>query len=143
MQTTTIQGQYVDILNKRIFPATVLIQEGIIESITECTAAPNQYILPGFIDSHVHIKSSMLVPSSFARLAVVHGTIGSISDPHEIANVCGLEGVQYMIDNGKKVPFHFFLVHQAACLQPHLKLQAHPLIVSLLQSFWLLQTYII
>jgi len=108
MHTTTIQGQYVDILNKSIYPATVLIQEGIIISITECTAAPNQFILPGFIDSHVHIESSMLVPSSFARLAVVHGTIGTISDPHEIANVCGLEGVQYMIDNGKKVPFHFF-----------------------------------
>jgi adenine deaminase len=108
MQTTTLQGQYVDILNKRIYPATVLIQEGMIESITECTTAPNQFILPGFIDSHVHIESSMLVPSSFARLAVVHGTIGTISDPHEIANVCGLEGVQYMIDNGKKVPFHFF-----------------------------------
>lgn len=108
MQTTTIQGQYVDILNKRIYPATVLIQEGIVVSITECATAPNQFILPGFIDSHVHIESSMLVPSSFARLAVVHGTIGTISDPHEIANVCGLEGVQYMIDNGKKVPFHFF-----------------------------------
>ena len=108
MQTTTIHGQYVDILNKRIYPATVLIQEGVIASITECREAPNQFILPGFIDSHVHIESSMLVPSSFARLAVVHGTIGTISDPHEIANVCGLEGVQYMIDNGKKVPFHFF-----------------------------------
>jgi len=108
MQTTTIHGQYVDILNKRIYPATVLIQEGVIASITECKEAPNQFILPGFIDSHVHIESSMLVPSSFARLAVVHGTIGTISDPHEIANVCGLEGVQYMIDNGKKVPFHFF-----------------------------------
>jgi adenine deaminase len=108
MQTTTIHGQYVDILNKRIYPATVLIQEGVIVSITECDEAPNQFILPGFIDSHVHIESSMLVPSSFARLAVVHGTIGTISDPHEIANVCGLEGVQYMIDNGKKVPFHFF-----------------------------------
>ena len=108
MQTATIHGQYVDILNKRIYPATVLVQEGMIVSITECDEAPNQFILPGFIDSHVHIESSMIVPSSFARLAVVHGTIGTISDPHEIANVCGLEGVQYMIDNGKKVPFHFF-----------------------------------
>ena len=108
MQTTTIQGQYVDILDKRIYPAILSIEDGRIVSITECDEAPNQFILPGFIDSHVHIESSMLVPSSFARLAVVHGTIGTISDPHEIANVCGLEGVQYMIDNGKKVPFHFF-----------------------------------
>jgi adenine deaminase len=108
MQTTIIQGQYVDILNKRIYPAMLSIEDGKIVSIAECDEAPNQFILPGFIDSHVHIESSMLVPSSFARLAVVHGTIGTISDPHEIANVCGLEGVQYMIDNGKKVPFHFF-----------------------------------
>ena len=108
MQTTTIQGQYVDILDKRIYPAILCIEDGRIVSIIECDEAPNQFILPGFIDSHVHIESSMLIPSSFARLAVVHGTIGTISDPHEIANVCGLEGVQYMIDNGKKVPFHFF-----------------------------------
>jgi adenine deaminase len=108
MQATTIQGQYVDILNKRIYPAILKVEQGIIVSITETNEAPEHYILPGFIDSHVHIESSMLVPSSFARLAVVHGTIGTISDPHEIANVCGLEGVQYMIDNGKKVPFHFF-----------------------------------
>ena len=106
--TATLHGHYVDILNKRIYPAILAIEEGMIASITECDAAPNQFILPGFIDSHVHIESSMLVPSSFARLAVVHGTIATISDPHEIANVCGLEGVHYMIDNGKKVPFHFF-----------------------------------
>ncbi len=108
MQATTIQGQYVDILNKRIYPAILKLEQGIIVSITETNEAPGHYIMPGFIDSHVHIESSMLVPSSFARLAVVHGTIGTISDPHEIANVCGLEGVQYMIENGKKVPFHFF-----------------------------------
>ena len=104
----SISGQYVDILKKHIYPATITVQDGIIQSIESSIDAPLQYLLPGFIDSHVHIESSMLVPSSFARLAVVHGTIGSISDPHEIANVCGLEGVQYMIDNGKKVPFHFF-----------------------------------
>ena len=104
----SISGQYVDILKKHIYPATITVQDGIIQSIESSIDAPLQYLLPGFIDSHVHIESSMLVPSSFARLAVVHGTIGTISDPHEIANVCGLEGVQYMIDNGKKVPFHFF-----------------------------------
>ena len=80
----------------------------MISAIREIPAAPQQFILPGFIDSHVHIESSMLIPSAFARLAVIHGTIGTISDPHEIANVCGVEGVHYMINNGKKVPFHFF-----------------------------------
>ena len=103
-----LSGQYVDILNKKIFPATITINNNVITEIEACEDAPKQYILPGFIDSHVHIESSMLIPSSFAKLAVVHGTIGTISDPHEIANVCGVEGVQYMIDNGKKVPFHFF-----------------------------------
>ena len=71
------------------------------------TADTDHYILPGFIDAHVHIESSMLIPSEFARLAVVHGTVATISDPHEIANVCGMKGVEYMIDNGKTVPFKF------------------------------------
>ena len=89
----TVTGQYVDILGKKIFPAMVTVKDGIIASVTHCEEATNHYILPGFIDSHVHIESSMLIPSSFARLAVTHGTIGTISDPHEIANVCGIEGV--------------------------------------------------
>mgnify|MGYP001314844745 FL=1 len=93
METTyTVSGQYVDILEKKIYPATLSIHNGLIEKITPCENAPNQFLLPGFIDSHVHIESSMLIPSSFARLAVVHGTIGTISDPHEIANVCGVKG---------------------------------------------------
>lgn len=103
-----IKGQYIDIVGKRMFPAAISVQEGVISAIREIPAAPQQFILPGFIDSHVHIESSMLIPSAFARLAVIHGTIGTISDPHEIANVCGVEGVHYMINNGKKVPFHFF-----------------------------------
>ncbi len=103
-----IEGQYVDIVRKQIFPAVVTISHGLITAIEKIPVAPNHFLLPGFIDAHVHIESSMLVPSSFARLAVTHGTIGTISDPHEIANVCGIEGVHYMIDNGKKVPFHFF-----------------------------------
>ena len=103
-----VEGQYVDIVHKKIFPAAVHIANGIIEKIETLDTAPLQYLIPGFIDSHVHIESSMLIPSSFARMAVVHGTIGTISDPHEIANVCGVDGVHYMINNGKKVPFHFF-----------------------------------
>lgn len=63
------------------------------------------YVTPGFVDAHVHIESSMLIPSEFARLAVVHGTVATVSDPHEIANVCGVDGVKFMIDNGKSVPF--------------------------------------
>ncbi|MEY4097594.1 MAG: adenine deaminase [Bacteroidota bacterium] len=106
--SVSISGQYVDILKKHIYPATISVKNGIIESIESTIEAPMQYLMPGFIDAHVHVESSMLIPSSFARLAVTHGTIGTISDPHEIANVCGMEGVQYMIDNGKKVPFHFF-----------------------------------
>jgi len=103
-----IKGQYIDIVGKRIYPAAIEVKDGIISSIQPIEEAPNKYILPGFIDSHVHIESSMLIPSAFAKLAVIHGTIGTISDPHEIANVCGVEGVHFMIDNGKKVPFHFF-----------------------------------
>ena len=103
-----IEGHYVDIARKKIFPALVTIDNGLITAIEKIPTAPNHFLLPGFIDAHVHIESSMLLPSSFARLAVTHGTIGTISDPHEIANVCGVEGVHYMIDNGKKVPFHFF-----------------------------------
>ena len=106
--TFSIAGQYVDIVGKQIYPASIQVENGIIVAISPCENAPLQYLLPGFIDSHVHIESSMLIPSSFARLAVLHGTIGTISDPHEIANVCGVAGVHYMIDNGKKVPFHFF-----------------------------------
>ena len=106
--TFSIAGQYVDIVGKQIYPANIQVENGSIVAISPCENAPLQYLLPGFIDSHVHIESSMLIPSSFASLAVLHGTIGTISDPHEIANVCGVDGVHYMIDNGKKVPFHFF-----------------------------------
>lgn len=70
--------------------------------------ATGPYIMPGFVDAHIHIESSMLIPSEFARLAVVHGTVATVSDPHEIANVLGEEGVYYMIGNGSKVPFKFY-----------------------------------
>lgn len=107
-QSFVISGQYIDILAKNIFPAQIKIEDGFITSIEPCATARSEFLLPGFIDSHVHIESSMLIPSAFARLAVTHGTIGTISDPHEIANVCGIDGVHYMIQNGKQVPFHFF-----------------------------------
>ncbi|HCL83959.1 MAG TPA: adenine deaminase [Chitinophagaceae bacterium] len=106
-----IQGKLVDIPAKRIYPAEVTIRDKKIHSIREMTAAepvPDIYICPGFIDAHVHIESSMLVPSEFARLAVVHGTVATVSDPHEIANVLGTAGVEFMIENGRQTPFHFY-----------------------------------
>jgi adenine deaminase len=109
MNTFNIQGNVVDIVNRRIFPANVQIEDGIIKEITyKYNTEYENYILPGFIDAHVHIESSMLVPSEFARLAVVHGTVATVSDPHEIANVLGLPGINFMLDNGEKVPFKFY-----------------------------------
>ena len=112
MTSFKIQGNIVDIPARNIFYAEVSVEQGKITCINPLPPNNDQqktinYILPGFIDSHVHIESSMLVPSEFAKLAVIHGTVGTISDPHEIANVCGMEGVEFMIANGKTVPFKF------------------------------------
>ncbi len=103
-----LSGHIIDIENKRIYSGEVEVERGVITTIKEKQEVANQYILPGFIDAHVHIESSMVVPSEFARMAVVHGTVATVSDPHEIGNVLGLEGVNYMIDNGKQVPFKFY-----------------------------------
>jgi adenine deaminase len=104
-----IQGQLVDIPNRHIYSVSLEIQDGKITQIAEIESNPSlPFLLPGFIDAHVHVESSMLVPSEFARLAVVHGTVATISDPHEIANVCGMAGVEYMLENGKQVPFKFY-----------------------------------
>lgn len=102
-----VQGQVVDIKNKRIFPGEVEVEDGKIKSIIEIDEAPEQFIMPGFVDAHIHIESSLLVPSEFARMAVVHGTVATVSDPHEIGNVLGSKGVFYMIENGEQVPFKF------------------------------------
>jgi adenine deaminase len=104
-----ITANIVDIINRRIFPGTVIVDDGKIIQITKDeTIKTDNYILPGFIDAHVHIESSMLVPSEFARMAVVHGTVATVSDPHEIANVLGIDGIKFMIENGNKVPFKFY-----------------------------------
>ncbi len=105
----TISGHVIDIAAKKIQPAHVHIAHGKIERI-EATdeQVPAQYILPGFIDAHVHIESSMLTPAGFARVAVVHGTVATVSDPHEIANVLGKKGVEYMLEDAENVPFKFF-----------------------------------
>ena len=102
-----LQGQIVDILNKRIYKGEITIKDGKIASIIEKEHNVNTFILPGFVDAHIHIESSMLVPSEFARLAVTHGTVATVSDPHEIANVLGVKGVEFMINNGKQTPFKF------------------------------------
>lgn len=108
--TFALNGNITDIPGRRVFFGELVVAEGKIEAVNEISNTPQPdypFILPGFIDSHVHIESSMLVPAEFAKLAVVHGTTGTISDPHEIANVCGMAGVEYMISNGNTVPFKF------------------------------------
>lgn len=112
MKRFTVQGNIVDIPGRAIYYGEVVVEDGQIKSIerlpdSDAQSQASGFILPGFVDSHVHIESSMLVPAEFAKLAVVHGTVGTISDPHEIANVCGMEGVEFMIENGKTVPFKF------------------------------------
>lgn len=104
----SVIGKIVDVVAGRVFPGTIYIDEGKIIEIREENVAATDYILPGLVDAHIHIESSMLIPSEFARLAVTHGTVATVSDPHEIANVLGIEGVKFMIRNGKKVPFKFY-----------------------------------
>lgn len=112
MKVQQLAGNIVNILSSTISPGVLEFADGKVLSVKTSpnTAGVNPnlpFILPGFIDAHVHIESSMLIPSEFARLAVVHGTVATVSDPHEIANVCGVDGVDYMISNGTKVPFKF------------------------------------
>ncbi|MEX2286750.1 MAG: adenine deaminase [Planctomycetaceae bacterium] len=102
-----ITANVVDVLNRRIFPGRVEVADGKIVAIRETGERPSTFVLPGLIDAHVHVESSMLVPSEFARAAVVHGTVASVSDPHEIGNVLGTAGVEYMLENAAAVPFKF------------------------------------
>ena len=102
-----LQGNIVDIVDKRIYKGEICVEKGVITQINAANHAVENYILPGFIDAHIHIESSMLVPSEFAKIAVLHGTVATVSDPHEIANVLGVKGVEFMIENGKKVPLKF------------------------------------
>ncbi|MFZ4706331.1 MAG: adenine deaminase [Bacteroidales bacterium] len=104
----SVSGNIVDVKNLCVFKGTVHITDGRISAIEPGPVAEEHYILPGLIDAHVHIESSMLLPTEFARLAAVHGTVATVSDPHEIANVLGSEGVKFMINNSKKSPFKFY-----------------------------------
>ncbi len=102
-----VKANLVQILERKIIPAAIEVNGDKIISITPIDEPVEGFILPGFVDAHVHIESSMLVPSEFARIAVTHGTVATVSDPHEIANVLGVEGVNYMIENGNQVPLKF------------------------------------
>lgn len=108
MENFKISGKIVDLFNERMYGGTLFVKDGRVERIEPSDNVPHRFIMPGLIDAHVHIESSMLTPSRFARMVVPHGTIGVVTDPHEIANVLGIEGVQFMINDGKKVPFKFF-----------------------------------
>jgi len=104
----TLHGNIVDVVKRTIFQGKIEIENNVIKSITSCPTEQTHFIMPGFVDAHIHIESSMLIPSEFARIAVVHGTTACVSDPHELANVMGIDGVKFMINNGKKVPFRFY-----------------------------------
>ena len=104
----SLSGQIVDLIQSRIFPGKITVSDQKITEITEIPFAEQRYIMPGFIDAHIHIESSMVPPSEFARMAVCHGTVAAVSDPHEIANVMGVEGVDYMIKSGERGHFKFY-----------------------------------
>jgi len=106
-QNFEVSGNIIDVVSRQIVKGTLVIRKGIIAEIRKESVNNGKYILPGLIDSHIHVESSMLIPSEFARLAVIHGTVATVSDPHEIANVLGIPGVKFMIENGKKIPFKF------------------------------------
>ena len=107
MSSFQISGNIVKIKEREICGGTITVENGKIKSIVFDDKTYENYILPGFVDAHVHIESSMLVPKEFGRIAPIHGTVATISDPHEIGNVLGVEGVRYMINNGKESPFKF------------------------------------
>jgi len=107
-EINSISGNIVDVINNEIYAGTLEIKDGKIHKITKLNEKFKTYIIPGFIDSHIHVESSMLVPSEFARTVVKNGMVAVVADPHEIANVVGIDGVNFMINNGKQVPFKFY-----------------------------------
>ena len=104
----------LDVLTDSVYPARITIENGIFKEIVPIVLKDDVEVdvegllIPGFIDSHIHIESTMLTPAQFARIAVRHGTTTVVCDPHEIANVCGIEGIEFMIENAKSVPFNFY-----------------------------------
>ena len=110
-----------DVVSDSIYPARISVENGIFTEVTpisideKSTVDVPGLLLPGFIDSHIHIESSMLTPAQFAKIAVRHGTTSVICDPHEIANVLGIEGIEAMIENAKQVPFNFLFFCSVMC----------------------------
>ncbi len=104
-----IKGHIVDVVRREIYDGELVVEGERIVEVRRCELGDGvwSYLLPGFIDSHVHIESSMMVPRKFARIAAIHGTTGVIADPHEIGNVLGVEGVDYMIRSGREAQFNF------------------------------------
>lgn len=109
MNRTAVEGQLVDVVNGRTVPSRVVMEDGKFAEIVPLEEAPMRYLLPGFIDSHIHIESSQLCPSRFAEAAVPHGTTAVVSDPHEIANVLGMKGIEFMLEDASKVPLRIYL----------------------------------
>ena len=103
-----LEGKIVDVVNRRIYSGRIYVENKRILRIDESNSTFNNYIFPGLVDAHIHIESSMLIPSRFAHIAVSHGTVASVSDPHEIANILGVQGIDFMIKDGDKVPFKFY-----------------------------------
>jgi len=147
MAIQKIYGQWVDLHQREVYPAEVVVdgKTGRINTLTPITKedlpeGSEGYLMPGFVDAHVHVESSMLVPSEFARIAVLHGTVATVSDPHEIANVLGREGVEFMIENGKQVPFKFHFGAPHVCPQPPSKQQEQSSMQKLWQACWITPT---
>ena len=105
------QGHILDVVRREVFDGEVMVENERIKQVKRCMLPDNgkawPYLMPGFIDSHVHIESSMMSPCEFAHVASSHGTIGVVADPHEIGNVLGVEGVDYMIQSGREATFNF------------------------------------
>jgi len=104
----TVSGNIVDVLKGEIYHGTLVICKSRIADIKREMKTYQTFIIPGFIDSHVHLEGSMLIPSEFARIALIHGTVASVSEPHEMANVLGAAGINFMIQNSKTVPMKIY-----------------------------------